>query len=248
MVNAPSDYKNLSNRNVKKYQNSQTERLLQARFKNVKLYWKLLNNKSHTSNNKIDIADFYNYFLSLSDPEEGFYSADPDISDELNHLMQNEMAIMFEELNVPIDIGEIEAGIKQLKMGKSAGEDLMINEFFTHGKNLLLPYFHSLFNYVFETGHFPSIWSDGLVKPLHKKGSYLDTSNYRGITLLSTLGKLFTRVINNRLDSWANDYHIYIEAQYGFRKGRGTVDCMFVLNGIVNKFVQNSKKVYTFFC
>ena len=71
--------------------------------------------------------------------------------------------------------------------------------------------------------------------------------NYRGITLLSTLGKLFTRVINNRLESWAEEYGVYIEAQYGFRKGRGTVVCIFVLSQLVNNFVNSGKKLYAFF-
>ena len=71
--------------------------------------------------------------------------------------------------------------------------------------------------------------------------------NYRGITLLSTLGKLFTRVITNRLESWMEEYGAYIEAQYGFRKGRGTVDCIFVLSQLVNNFVDSGKKLYAFF-
>ena len=72
--------------------------------------------------------------------------------------------------------------------------------------------------------------------------------NYRGITLLSTLGKLFTWVINNRLESWAEEYGVYIEAQYGFRKRRGTVDCIFVLSQLVDNFVNSGKKLYAFFC
>ena len=67
--------------------------------------------------------------------------------------------------------------------------------------------------------------------------------NYRGITLLSTLGKLFTRVINDRLES----YGVYIEAQYGFRKGRGTADRIFVLSQLVNTFVNSGEKLYAFF-
>ena len=65
--------------------------------------------------------------------------------------------------------------------------------------------------------------------------------------MLSVLGKLFTRVINNRLEKWADDYNIYIEAQYGFRKGRSTTDCMFILHSIIDNFIQNGNKLYTFF-
>ena len=58
--------------------------------------------------------------------------------------------------------------------------------------------------------------------------------NYRGITLLSTLGKLFSRILNNRLNDWAEEYHIYVEAQAGFRKNMGTIDNIFVLHGVIN--------------
>ena len=86
-----------------------------------------------------------------------------------------------------------------------------------------------------------------LLLPLHKKGSQFDPQNFRGITLLSTLGKLFTRILNQRLDNWAENYGIYVEAQNGFRKGRGTVDSAFVLQNMVNDFLEKGKKLYAFF-
>ena len=76
--------------------------------------------------------------------------------------------------------------------------------------------------------YFPTAWSDGLVIPLHKKGSVNDVNNYRGITLLSTLGKLFSKILNNRLSLWADNYYVYIEAQAGFRSQMSTVDNIFV--------------------
>ena len=90
-----------------------------------------------------------------------------------------------------------------------------------------MPYLVSLFNHIFDVGIFPNGWSEGLLIPLHKKGSLYDSGNYRGITLLSVLGKLFTRVLNTRLDTWAETYQVYVEAQNGFRRGRGTVDSIF---------------------
>ena len=94
-----------------------------------------------------------------------------------------------------------------------------------------------LFNYVFTSCIFPTDWADGLLIPLHKKGNRSDPSNLR----------LFTRIMNKRLDTWAEDYGIYIEAQYGFRKGRSTTDCMFILSNIINKFTESGHKLYAFF-
>jgi hypothetical protein len=71
--------------------------------------------------------------------------------------------------------------------------------------------------------------------------------NYRGITLLSTMGKLFTKVLNNRLTYWAENYNVYIEAQAGFRKNMGTVDNIFVLHGVINHVLNTGKRLYAAF-
>ena len=157
------------------------------------------------------------------------------------------MHVMFAELNTTIAESDVKNAIKDLKSGKSGGEDLLINEFFVSGQNTLLKYIVPLFNYVFKSGIFPKVWSDGLLVPLHKKGSYSKPENFRGITLLSVLGKLFTRVINTRLNIWAEKYGVYVEAQYGFRTGRGTVDCVFILQNVISNFIQNGKKLYALF-
>ena len=55
---------------------------------------------------------------------------------------------------------------------------------------------------MFDIGYFPEAWSEGFIVPLHKKGDLDDPNNYRGITLLSTIGKLFSKIINSRLNMW----------------------------------------------
>ena len=67
----------------------------------------------------------------------------------------------------------------------------------------LIDYLGRLFNVVFNKGYFPEKWTDGFIIPLHKKADINQVDNYRGITLLSTLGKLFRHVLNNRLRDWA---------------------------------------------
>ena len=69
--------------------------------------------------------------------------------------------------------------------------------------------------------------------------------NYSGITLLSVVGKLFTSILNTRLNEWAEKYHIYVEAQSGFRKGTSTVDNIFVLHSLITHCVNEKKKLYS---
>ena len=66
-------------------------------------------------------------------------------------------------------------------------------------------YLVKLFNRLFTLGHFPSDWSNGLIVSLHMKGSIHDFHNYRGTgsTLLPTLGKFYTTVLNTRLKGLA---------------------------------------------
>ena len=176
-----------------------------------------------------------------------FYQPDEDILYFNERYAQGELQVMFEELNLPISIGEIKKGISQLRNGASAGPDLLLNEFLKNGTNSLLTYLHCLFNKMYDIGYFPEQWTEGHIIPIFKKGDTNDVSNYRGITLLSTVGKLFTRILNNRLNSWAEDYDIYVEAQAGFRRGMGTTDNIFILNNLITHSLNNNQRLYCAF-
>ena len=122
-----------------------------------------------------------------------------------------------------------------------------MNEFFKNGNDTLIVYIYTLFNKIFELGFFPSCWSDGFIVPIYKKGDKNEPSNYRGITLLSTIGKLFTRILNNRLNEWAENYYVYIEAQAGFRKNMATVDNIFILNSLITHMLNQNKQLFCAF-
>ena len=62
--------------------------------------------------------------------------------------------------------------------------------------------------------------------------------------MLSCIGKLFTRIINNRLYDWAENYHVFIEAQAGFRKCMSTTDNVFILHGLVSHMLNQGKKLF----
>ena len=66
------------------------------------------------------------------------------------------------------------------------------------------------------------------MKPIHKSGNRQDPSNYRGITLLPIMGKVFTKIIRDRMEQWAEDHNKLNNAQFGFWSNRRTIDATFV--------------------
>ena len=61
-----------------------------------------------------------------------------------------------------------------------------------------------------------------------------DPSN-RGISLLNCIGKIFTAILNNRLSEWVEGNNLLPEEQFGFRKNRRAVDCVYILNTVIEK-------------
>lgn len=58
------------------------------------------------------------------------------------------------------------------------------------------------------------------------------------------MSKLFTTVINNRIEKFCNEHNTISDAQFGFRKGRSTVDAIFVLMSLVEKYLNKNKRLY----
>ena len=88
----------------------------------------------------------------------------------------------------------------------------------------------------------------GYITPIHKSGSTCDPSNYRGITIGDTVGKIVNQILNNRLTSFLIDKDIIRREQIEFVKGCRTSDHMFIIQTIIQKYVKNeSKPLYACF-
>ena len=112
----------------------------------------------------------------------------------------------------------------------------------------VLPILHKIFNKVLDTGNFPKIWNIDSLTPIHKKGPKDDTNNYRGISVSSCVGKLFCRILNNRIINFAENNDIFKKEQTGFRKSHRTSDNIFILKTILSKYLyKGSKKIFACF-
>ena len=101
-----------------------------------------------------------------------------------------------------------------------------------------------LFNYVFDNGEYPDEWAEGIINPIHKKGPFIQPDNYRKITVLNALGKLFETVLNSRLNYLRQVCQQEDPFQNGFKNGRSTIDNDFILNGIIEKHRAINKPLY----
>lgn len=98
--------------------------------------------------------------------------------------------------------------------------DFQINEYFIATYTAMIPIYCSPLNKILDTGIMPDTWLEGIIIPLYKnKGSASYPANYRPITILSCLGKLFTAILNERLGIFLDNYMLLAENQAGFRKG-----------------------------
>uniref|UniRef100_A0AAV2JEM2 Ig-like domain-containing protein n=1 Tax=Knipowitschia caucasica TaxID=637954 RepID=A0AAV2JEM2_KNICA len=111
---------------------------------------------------------------------------------------------------------EIHSAIKQLKNGKSAGPDSIPAEALKADVDTCVELFYPLFIKIWEEEEIPAEWKEGYLIKLPKKGDLSSCSNYRGITLLSIPGKVFNRILLNRMKD-SVDPHLR-DQQAGFRK------------------------------
>ena len=105
-----------------------------------------------------------------------------------------------------------------------------------------------LFNNIFNLNAKIEQWTFAMITPIFKNGSKMDPSNYRGISLLSCLGKLFTAILNQRLLKYVVENNILKAEQLGFLAGNRTSDAHIILHTLIQSYCHNrGKKIFACF-
>ena len=204
---------------------------------NPKKFWKILQGKTGSQELKTEaiFADIVNHFK------------------ELNQSFDNSPSPTIQNLDNPINndftLCEVENAIKKLKWNKACGIDGIVNEFLIDTSIIIAPILTKLFNIVINTGIVPDVWGIGVITPIFKNnGPTRDPSNYRGISILSCIGKLFTLLLNERLTKFIDDFGILGENQAGFRHKYSTIYHIFSLKCIIDIYTRYlNKKLYCAF-
>ena len=80
--------------------------------------------------------------------------------------------------------------------------------------------------------------------PIFTKGDESIPSNYRGITIINTVAKIFSLILKNRTNKWCETENKYPESQFGFREKRSTADAVFLLHTTIQHLLNAKCKVW----
>ena len=126
-------------------------------------------------------------------------------------------------LTNPVTVQEITNSLKLTKNSSSPGLDGVTYIHLKHLPAAALFTLAKFFTVLIMVGYFPAHWKVAKTILIPKAGkSPLNPNNYRPISLLSCVGKLFERVVGNRLRGHLEDNAILSDTQYGFRAGKST--------------------------
>ena len=150
------------------------------------------------------------------------------------------------DLDFPSSMDELTKAMKQTNSGRASGKDGIPAEIYKAAGSRAMEVFLDIIQRIWDQEKMPEDLRDALIVAVYKnKGSKAYCRNYRGISLLSVAGKIFARIILNRLNavSEAN----LPEAQCGFRPGRSTVEMIFTVRQVQEKCLEQNLDLYSVF-
>lgn len=128
---------------------------------------------------------------------------------------------------------EVNKAIKSQKKGKTPGEDLISNELLTGSSKVTLNTITEIFNEILRTEYIPHQWTTSIIILLHKKGKKDDITNYRPISLMSNMYKIFSKILLDRLTKTLDENQP--KEQAGFRSEFSTIDHIHTIKQVIQK-------------
>ena len=165
--------------------------------------------------------------------------------DELLNV-ENDQGILEEALPIygPVENiyrEEVKKAIEKMKNNKASGPTGVVIEMIKALEEEGIEWVWELLRTCWEEEGKPTDWEESEMVTIYKqKGDSMECENYRGIKLLEHILKLLERVIESKLRTLV-DIH---EMQFGFMPGKSTVDAIFIIRQVQEKFLEGNRKLY----
>lgn len=196
----------------------------------------LLDEETHSEIPHERLADYVNNYFTEIGPKLAAKVTNPN-SDYIDSLATgSDIRIDFFE---PITEVELTDFIKKIDVCKGSNILYINATLFRCCLLCTIPQVLYLFNLVLSTCLIPDDWKIANITPIFKSGNKKLISNYRPISLLPVIGKLFEKLLHNRIYDFLSETSLFNDNQCGFRPGRGVNDSIgkfleYVYNGLNN--------------
>ncbi|KAL8561120.1 hypothetical protein ACOMHN_033703 [Nucella lapillus] len=140
---------------------------------------------------------------------------------------------------------EVTKAVKTSPKGKAAGDDGITTEAIHVCGETRIHWLTTIFQKAWEERKVPEDWQNAIVVPIWKKGGKKDCSTYRGISLLSHVGKMYAKILEQR--TRAKTEQLLSDAQFGFRKGRGCTHAIFALRQLCERAIEYDQDLHLVF-
>lgn len=251
-------YRNYCKTLLKKAKSMFEHKRLEAasQSRNIKKTWEVINeitNYKTTPKLSLDLLEVCKSPIEAVDTANRYFGnvginlanniiSDNDLLDKSPYISPVNSMVMTD-----VDVFEIISIINSLKPNCSVGWDNISSNVLLQNRESLAPVLVYLINLSIQTGVFPIVFKHALIVPIHKAGDKKVVGNYRPISLLTTVSKVFERVINKRLVTYLEKNNLLSPNQFGFRKNKSTSEAVQKLCQFIASSLDMKKKCLAIF-
>lgn len=112
--------------------------------------------------------------------------------------------------------------LMKIKPNKASGLDKIPGKLLKDSATIVAPFLNLIFNSSLSKGIFPNDWKNARVSPIYKSGDRDECGNYRPISVLSNISKIFEKIVFEQVNDYFATNQIMTSYKSGFRKGHST--------------------------
>jgi hypothetical protein len=221
--------------------------------KNPKKWWTIVGEvmgTSKKSNYPVIIKDGV-HCLTDRDKAQAFndsYLASANLSGDNFDLHEPDIEVDHDKLEfIEITEKDVEDVLKGINTNKAYGPDNISPRLIKEAGPSIVGILTRLFNKSLQLAKFPSLWKKANVLPIYKKAEDFITTNYRPVSLLSILAKIFEKIVFKYLFNFFRDNFLISIWQSGFVPGSSTITQFTEIYDQFCKAVNNGKEIRVVF-
>ena len=196
----------------------------------------LKTDSGETLTNTSEIANYINrHFAAIGPNLASKISTDEDNVSPEQFLTKTDPGFYFKG----VDSSRVLKLLNGVKIAKATGIDKISNRILKIAAPIIYKSLTDIFNLSIASNVFPSDWKVAKVSPVFKSGDQSDANNYRPISVLPTIARVFERLIFEQLYSYFNENKLLYSYQSGFRSLHSTVTALL---DIINEWSSNIDK------